>query len=479
MTWSRTHALVVAALLAAGGCGAPAPIRDPEAVIADPRATARDQLRAMNQLDATPEAPEYLEALRRPINLDGYALDVRKAAFERLYEHDRAQLAKQLALTLPKQDPGPWRDWACTRIGELDWKEMTPTLIRVWAAPRLPWVDAKTPRPEALALERMYGADRVAAVLLRELVEADPLVQANLRMRCWELLLALGQESTLRELVSDGSIGQNDPMLRAIRRFVAELGTLPRNRDEILWAESIGRSGQTAFLEEAKQGITLLAPARRERLRMRDLHVVVAAAKVEPSLLSSSDEELLARLKERLKERQAGRHSPSFEGYGPADAFSETLSGQRDKIDWSDLVALHLALDAIDSPPLAAHLFDFAERDQLDRTTEFGGLIDVDAQGRFRLVEFKPRSRGGDLRYETPTELMQALATGLFHVHLHAQKFENRDYAGPHLGDFQFADSCGLHCLVFTFIDSRTLNCDWYRQDRCVVDLGVVKRPTG
>lgn len=474
---TRAAVLLAIALVLLPACSSgPARLADPAGTIGDPRAPARRQLQAMNQLDATPQDPEYLKALRRPMTLPGYALDVRKAAFERLWELDRDELENQLALTLPKQQDAAWRAWVCGRIAELDWKAMTPTLIRAWAAPNAPWADRAAPRPERLALERMYGADRLAAVLLRELVEADPITQANLRMRCWELLMSIGQEGTLRTLVVEGEIGARDPLLRDIRTVVSQLGVLPRTREEILWARRIGSPANAAYMNEAVAALALLPPERREGLRIRDVNVIVAASKVEPGLLTESDDALFTRLEARLEPRQAGKHRANFEGYGPEN-FTEYLRPQRKELDWADFVAMHLALDAVDVPALRRHLFDFAERDMLDRTTEYGGMIALDGEARFELVEYPPRSRSGDLRYEGPPELFEALATGLYHVHLHCQKFDNGRYAGPHLGDFQMADASGANCLVFTFIDSKTLNVDWYRHGRVAVDLGVVERP--
>ena len=310
---TRAAALLAIALVFISACSSgPTRIADPAETIGDPSKPARRQLQAMNQLDATPQDPEYLRSLLRPITLPGYSLDVRKAAFERLWEFDREGLRNQLALTLPKQQDAAWRLWLCERIAELEWKAMTPTLIRAWAAPTVPWADRKAPRPERLALEQMYGADRITAVLLRELVESDPIVQANLRMRCWELLMSIGQEGTLRTLVIDGEIGPRDQLLRDIRTVVSELGVLPRTREEILWARRIGSRENQAYRTEAVAALALLSPDRREDLRIRDLNVIVAAAKVDPALLAESEDSLFERLESKLEARDAGKHRADF-----------------------------------------------------------------------------------------------------------------------------------------------------------------------
>ena len=458
-------------------CGPPTPLSDPASVLSDPSANSRRQMQAMYQLDATPGIEGHVAALRRPIALPVYGLEVRKAAFERLYELDPDALADQLALSLPRAPSRPWREWACRRIGELRWQTPTATLIRCWAVPLPAWVDRDTPRVEREALAAIYGEDRVAAVLLRELVEADPIVSANLRMRCWELLTGLGEEATLATLVEQREIGVRDPMMRDLRRIVEAFGVLPRTKEEILWARTLCRPESTDHFEAVEAALAMLPPERRSDLRMRDLAVVAATAKTAPERLVASRSDLLKGLSERLDGRDAGRYVADFEGYG-GPGRAERLSRQREALDWADLAAMHLALDAMAVPAVREALFDLAERDLIDRTTEYGGMLDL-AAARWMLVEMPPRSRGSDVRYEGPPELFEALATGVFHVHLHAQRFDNRKYAGPHLGDLQLADATGINGLVLAFVDSQTLNLDWYRHDRMVVDLGVVRRDGG
>ncbi len=442
-----------------------------------PDASSTQLVAAMRQLDATPADPAYLASLRRLVATAQAPIEARKAAFERLLENDRESLRRQLELRLPREESDLWREWACGRIAELAWVEMTPTLIRAWAVPRPAWQISDAPRPERQALERLHGADRLPAVLLLALVESDPVVQANLRMRCWELLLSLDREPALRQLLANEEIGGDDPLLRDLRQVGIELGVLPRTREEILWARAICTPALAEHRDRVAAAVAALPPARRDTLRMRDLSLVAAAAAHRPELLAEDEETLYAALAARLEGRDAGRHAADFEGYGSGP--SEALGRRRRDLLWSDLVAMHLAIEAAEVPAVQRHLFDIADRDRLDRTTEFGGVIALDGSGRFEVLEFPPRSRVGDDRFVGPPELFEALRTGLFHFHLHAQQHENRRYAGPHLGDFAFADASGANCLVLTFIDSRTLNLDWYRDGRMVVDLGTIRRPHG
>jgi hypothetical protein len=105
--------------------------------------------------------------------------------------------------------------------------------------------------------------------------------------------------------------------------------------------------------------------------------------------------------------------------------------------------------------------------------------VALDREGRGELLEFPPRSKMGDLRYESPQVLFDALYTGLFHFHNHAQKYDNSVHAGPHMGDFAFADSTRCNGVVFTYLSADLIGVDFYRYDRFVVDLGAVERPRG
>ena len=113
----------------------------------------------------------------------------------------------------------------------------------------------------------------------------------------------------------------------------------------------------------------------------------------------------------------------------------------------------------------------------LDKTTEYGGIIRLDAAGRFELVEHLPRIRVADDRYHASQALFEDGYTALFHVHNHAQRYRNARFAGPHIGDMEYADETGANGLVFTFIDPRTINVDFYRHGAVIVDLGTITRP--
>jgi len=230
-----------------------------------------------------------------------------------------------------------------------------------------------------------------------------------------------------------------------------------------------------AFWDEARAAAAKLPPDVRTSLEPRDIAVLVAVARMQPTLLTRSRDELFADVSAALAAQSERRYSASFEGYGTE--LAETPRAHAPNLDWGDCAAVLVARDALRQPPLRAHLFEIADRDQADRRTEYGGLLRLDAQGRFEIVEFAPVQVGSDVRFEASNDMFEAGYDALFHFHNHAQAYDNRRYAGPHWGDFAYADATGVNGLVFTFIDRDRINADFYRRGKVVIDLGEVIRP--
>jgi hypothetical protein len=81
-----------------------------------------------------------------------------------------------------------------------------------------------------------------------------------------------------------------------------------------------------------------------------------------------------------------------------------------------------------------------------------------------------------DLKFIPSQKMVEDLYTSLAHYHFHAQDFKNSSYAGPGLGDLDFADRMEATCVVFTFIDRDRLNVDYYQPGRVVIDIGTLRR---
>jgi hypothetical protein len=456
------------------GCGGQS-LADPVRVLADTSETPARHEAAMRMLEATSDSETTDRMLRQVLITDGYALASREAAFDALARRDAEALEAFLQVNLPRISAPLWRERLCELIVERTWVDLTPALIRAWARPMPGWIGEPDERPERTALIRMYGEEQLPTVLMRVMLDADPIVAANLRARCWELLVAEGRRDVVADLLENAEVGEKDGMFRDLRDIASRTGIIPVNREEIIWARALCRPENRGMLDAATEAVDRLSPERRAGLELRDLSVLVGAMRLEPGLLELDEAQLAAGLARDIDPDGRRVYTADFTGY--TGRHTERLREVRDKLDWGDLLALRVAVEAISLEPIRAHLFDHAERDLLDRTTEHGGVIAIDGQGRFEVLEFEPRTRAGDIRFEASQELFEAGYGGVFHFHHHAQTYENRDYAGPHLGDFQYAESTRANCLVFTFIDSSTLNADYYRHGGVVVDLGQINRP--
>jgi hypothetical protein len=284
--------------------------------------------------------------------------------------------------------------------------------------------------------------------------------------------MRLGQRNRLRELIAGGQFNTGDSMLEDLQAALNELGILPSNVEEILWLRRLRQKEFSAFWSQARQAMSHLDPQIADTLELRSLPVIVAAWLHEPAVLGLTRQQLFDEVDAALRDHK--RHEVSFEGF-PGD-YSQNLRGQRDEITWGDLAAIRMAIRFCGVPQVVEHLFDYAERDRLDTTSELGGLVRLDEKNRFEIVEFQPRVRYHDNRFDAPQAMFDAGYTALFHFHLHAQQHDNHRYAGPHLGDLDYAQNTRANCLVFTFVNEDTLNVDFYRHGRVMVDLGEIHR---
>lgn len=126
---------------------------------------------------------------------------------------------------------------------------------------------------------------------------------------------------------------------------------------------------------------------------------------------------------------------------------------------------------------VVAALFAEADRDIDDTRSEHGGLLLWNDKNEVVFEAVAPAVRRHNEVYLPPESLFVKLRDGLAHVHFHAQKYDNGEYAGPGKGDLEFVENNRVNAVVFTFVDRDTLNADAYFPGKIVVDLGCIKRP--
>jgi hypothetical protein len=465
------RSLAVALLLLAG-C-APQPIEDPLATLTALDSGARRQMRAMTMLDETPDDEAYIAALHRAVWRPGYAVEVREAAVDRLAEYDPEGLRRTLRQQLPRMTAWAGLTRLCEIIAERGWIELTPALVSSWARPSV-LAPEETDRPEFIALAKLHGAENVPDVVFDLLVTSRRVSQQGLRTRCWELLLRLGDIDRLRALLMETELPADDAFMIDLQAGARELGIIPANREEILWLRSLRMPERAAFWDEAVAAVGQLPERRRDALELRDLAVTVAAARHDPELLTIALDDLYARVESAVR---AQRHYSHGSDIGRSSVRRrERLHEWKGELTWGDLAAMLIAARALDVPQVVAHLFDYADRDHEDESTEYGGVIALDEKGRFEIIEFLPRVREHDRRFNAPQAMLDAAYTAIFHFHLHAQRHRNEEYAGPGFGDQNYAENTRANCLVLTFVREDAMNVDFYRHGRVQVDLGVIER---
>lgn len=461
------------AVTALAGCATTVTVDDPVTALGNVENGPRVHIAAMEALDAAPRDETYLKALHRVVWKPGYTVDARQAAVERLIEYDPEGLKRTLRQQLPRMTAWAGLTRLCEIIAEQGWEELAPALVSSWARPTV-YVREETDRPEYQALARLYGAESVPDVVFQMLLTSDKVSQQGLRTRCWDLLHRLGRRERLVEMLTGTEVPAADAFMIDLKAGAEQLGLVPHNREEILWLRKLREPARRAFWDEAVEALEAVPPTRRATLEFRDIPIVVSAARHEPALLTMDEPAIYAQLAEHVRSQKHYSHGSNWDNQSSGGR--ERLHEWRDELTWGDLAAMHIALRALRVPQVVGHLFDYAERDRRDETTEYGGVISLDAKGRFEVLEFPPRIREHDQKFIASQEMLDAAYTSLFHFHMHVQRHWNRDYAGPGFGDVAYADNTRANCLVFTFVSEDAMNVDFYRHGRVMVDLGEIRR---
>ncbi len=476
-------AVLLGALAATGlsGCAggqAATPI-DPASALADRETPKAQQIRAVESLasdlraaDATAADREALKAVawRR-----SYIAEVRLAAVEALVEHDAGDSARMLALMLPTETDWEMIESLSRLAAERGWAELAPALVRSWARPVVePPDDA---RPERAALETLFPDQNVYRTVF-DIFARPAADEAGQRARdaAWALLQRIDNtgEAT-RALILADSQGSADPMIEDLRAGAHDLGVIPRTAEQLDHLRRLRTPENQSLWRTASAVIAGLSDEQTRGLGLRHVAPLAWCAAQEPRWLDMTHAEHADIIEASLQGRK--RH-PRTDGVVDFKAARETFSAWRDSLAWADLLLIRIADRAIADPAGVEALFEQADRDRLDTTTELGGLIDAHGSGfTARLFPPRPGQRINDRRFIASPEMISSSAASMFHYHFHAQSSRNAEYAGPGAGDMEYADRFGAACLVFTFITGDTLNADYYQPGGARVDLGVIRRP--
>ena len=470
---ATTLLLAIAACLC--GCSSVIVVENPAVELDYPANHPGRHRAAFGVLGTRDMTEDELKVVRGIIYRNGYTIDMREQALALLAEREPALLHETIDFHLPRIEARQWRERLCQIIAERKWRDLTPALVRAWAWPMHGWADSMFERPEYLALRDLHGEAGVMDAVYDILLTHDSVAFQGLRSACWFLLHDLGERSRLVALLENSEVKPEDTFLTDLRAAVVDFGIVAANREEILWIRKLRDPERSGFWADAAAIVAQLPEERRAELELRDLAVLRAIARHEPELLHEDKSELYAMVEAHVRSQK--HHHPGADASGFASSVRSTLAEHREHLTWGDLAAMLMVVRSIGVPEVASHLFDYAERDRVDTSTEYGGVIDLDEQNRFEVHEFQPRIRRHDREFNATQEMFDAGYTAVFHFHLHAQEYRNGRYAGPGQGDDRYAGTTRGNCLVFTSIDKDTLNVDFYRHDQVIVDLGEMKRP--
>jgi hypothetical protein len=405
--------------------------------------------------------------------MPGYTNIARMDALQRVWMYDPAGTTRVIRQQLPRLNNWSWLSELCQWIADMEILELDEALISSWASPTI-LVQSETERPEYKALVQLVGEDGVFDAVFASLVNSNKSWKQGYRTRCWELLHRLAERQRLIDLLNSEAVEEDDLFLLDLRKAMNDFGIVPHRREEILWIRELAKPEYDSFWNEAIDALAELSEARRMDIEMRDIPIAVSLRRHgNPGDLSRSKDEIIRNIDSKTRDQ---KHYFERDGGGNYVANAELLKSHKSVLTWGDVIALEIALKALDVPQVREHLFDYAQRDYEDKTTEYGGVIALDEKGRFEILEFEPRIRHHDKRFNASQDMFDAAYTALFHFHFHAQKYRNGDHAGPGMGDKNYATNTRANCLVFTYVNENTMNVDFYRHTDVVVDLGTITR---
>jgi hypothetical protein len=500
-------------LVLLSGCGGRAAADDPtsgpaDQRVKDERLTFRQQMAAMDDLwneGRVVDRAQAREKLKNIAWVTANQIDMRVRAMQLLLEDEldtgNADTRQMFALMLPVEPSFEVIGYICQTAADKGWKEMTPAIVRSWAR-NIGRPDAE--RSERAALIKLHPGESVERVVYRVFVTPPSGGGAQerqwaqrARTAAWEVLTRIDPTGSnrLTMLAADSTPG--DALVENLRACVRELRAIPLTASQLEWLQELRsfdavppaamQKGQgfkssdgasrRAWWSQASSAAQSVVPKHQTQLSMRNLEALrFASAGKSPRLLLSRDA-LFSELSQRVSARKTYiRVGVQDSGQSWAD---EGLESHRAALTWADLLTVLVIDDAMADAGVRAQLWEQIQRDLKDTTTELGGLIELNAQGRYEAVLYPPRAtaRRGDDEYVAPVEMFQSGPMSLAHYHFHSQRINNRSYAGPGPGDEMFAVTNGRANIVVTPVGEKRFNIDYYQGAGVVVDLGEFVAP--
>jgi hypothetical protein len=448
------------------GCSAAGKV-DPVQRMVDTTRDAGERAKAVEQARTERyDDPARIANLHRLVWDRGHPDRLRRLAIDQLIEYNEADFKAALTRRIVLIQNWDTMQYILDTAVKRNWTDMTATLVRQYARPAKAYPDSE--RPERDALAKLNPGRTVEQVVFDVFADANDQVETAQQVGAWELLCRTTPPARLVELLA--SAPDSTPLVIDLKATARDLGTVPMNREGVLWMSHLRDPKQQAFWAAARDAVARLTPEQRVDLQLRHLPMLVA---IDPDLLTLGRAALLARTQAGLANVEHHTKAPTYDGQ--AVDYPQMLYESADKLCWADLASLLTLQRVVAQPKVAAALFEQADADQRDPGSEHGGLIRNESAGQVARA-YPPAMRHHDRKFLASEEMIRDMYTSLAHYHFHAQEFKNSAYAGPGIGDLKLADRLNCTGLVFTFINASTLNVDYYQPNGAVIDLGVIRR---
>jgi len=459
-----TFCLVVA--LSHAGCG-PTPVNDPLAQLLNRDKDPALRLATAQQLGAISDQTDparVISVLHRVLWSDSQPTGLRLWAMDRLIAHNEPDFWRIASRRIREVDQWPVLNPLIDKAVQRGDPKFTAALVRSLARTSMAYTDES--RPERAAIEVLNPGQTLEQAVWGVFVSTDESMTTATRVDAWALTHRLaGAERTRHMLLETQS---QHPLVLDLQS-ADWLDKLPVNREGILWLMRVRGEDEGAYWVHARELAKQLSDTQSIGLELRHLPVLMS---VRSDVLEQDKASALASLTRRLSAITiTPREVTGIAMRLPPEALSEHAAS----LCYADILTINRIVETLSDRALVATLFNQADQDLADTSTEYGGVL-VDVKEHVTAELYPPDLRAHDQKFYSSNELIHRMYTGLAHYHFHAQKHANQAYAGPGLGDLKFVENLHANAVVFTFLDRDTLGVDYYQPGGVVVDLGVIRR---
>jgi len=419
--------------------------------------------------------PDHAEAQSsknpmRYVTYSRFPNEEREAAVDQMLAKDAEGFWRDAAAQAMQIDDWPMIRLLCAKATSRSEAQALPWLARSWSMPSVTVADEDRPERGAIA---SLANQKPKAVLEAMVFGPSAYEQPRTQVAAWTVLMRVELEQSLRQRLHKTKPHGDDLLITLLKRAEPAVDVLPADR------VAVGRLIRLGLDAGPEQW----ADWSGWRRAHQDDGPATLALRHLPALLhrdASRDGWSRDRWRKHIADRLKGRQHASRGQRPQEDAVvttrPERFSDHVDRLGIADLLVLDAMLDAMADPRVCVALFEQAEADKADASTEHGGAMGWDEAGRLVYMGFDPLLRRHDQAYIASNACILAVYRGLAHVHFHCQGYENDNWAGPGKGDLDFANSHHANGMVLTFVDAKTLNIDAYFPGGMIVDLGCITR---